>query len=201
MSEIVQPGKIFDMPAEAVERVIKTNKAKAKPTFGYQEVPIDFDHSSLADAGEAEVVATEQGPVVVRRRFNTLDLYRADGRKVKVPIKAKPRYLAKRDKSGHPVFYESPPPGTLEKLKPTKICPYCFKKIRGLTDLERESNQMAQPQDPETVKLLSEMKNEGLYVDVSVKDDEYLLAQHIARRHRNMASFVQDPILTRLGAK
>ena len=198
-----QPERVFDLPEEVVERIAKVSAKNGTPNKKLSEAvfvdtqTVQFDSTPIAAVTEPEIVQTGAGPMIVRRRKTSTTVYRRDGRPAKAPIAGLQKVLSIRDKNGHQVFFTTPPPGSEAQQKFTKICPYCFKKLRGMTDLERESNSLPIPKDEESQELLQALKDEGLYDDVKIKDDDFVLASHIAKRHYQLAMFRRDPILER----
>lgn len=184
-AELADPLQVFTLPPE-LEARIEQQRARLQPKV--EQIPVEFDTMPIEQAAAPEIVMGPSGPMVVRKRQTKSKLYRADGRVAEVPTVAVPKYLGKR-KNGQRVFFAQPP---VEMPKPTKLCPYCFKKFRPSTALELSANAAKDvSNDPEVQALLAQMRGEG---DLDINDVEFKLAEHIRVKHGRLAAFRGDAL-------
>ena len=188
------PDQVFTLPAEALDKIQKiTNQVRQSSVV---QVPINFDQTPIAMSTEPEVVMTQSGPMVVRRRLTKTDLYRVDGQKKTISIAQRQRLLNKRDANGKPQWFTNAP----AKLPAnTNVCRYCFKKFRPSTQFEISSNASRAQLDEETRRLLQE-QYPGMTdnLEASINDVQFKLAEHIRVRHGRIAAFTKDPLFQRI---
>ena len=199
MAEKYEEQPVFTLPEEYLAKMeregFQTQPAVEVPSK--RQIKVKRDTRPLSQFGEREIMNSNSGPMIVRKRKNTALLYHKDGRTSRVPLDGVDHYLEKTDKHGEQTFF-SEPQGELPKNE--RICAYCLKKFRSSTVQEMEANSNRSIEmDEETVLLLEQMGQKYPTIDPkSINDVDFKLAEHIRSRHGKLAAFSGDPMYQRL---